>query len=112
VTSHRSLDIARLRVVGIAGQVRVGNDRLRAARKNGDAVPRFLSAPDSAVACLLDRGSGEFAIRGLQLLQAHHVGFGSAQPAKQIGEPLVDIVDVKGGDFHFSTAPAGARFPE
>ena len=46
------LDVARLRVVGIARQGRARDDRLGAARQDGDAVPRALPAPDGGVARL------------------------------------------------------------
>jgi hypothetical protein len=47
-----------------------------------------LPTPNGAVARFLD--SGARAIRGFV--------------SEQIGEPLIDVIDVEGGDFHFSPA--------
>ena len=93
-------DKAGLRVVGIAGQSGPGDDRLAAPRQNRDPVPRFLAAPDRAIPRLLDRRPRELTVRGLELLQAHDVGRGGAQPGEQIGKPLVDVVDVERRDLH------------
>ena len=38
--------------------------------------------------------------RGLDFLQADDVWLGPAQPSDQVGQPLVDIVDVEAGDLH------------
>ena len=105
---HRSLDVARLRVVRIAGQFGAREDGVSPARENGNAVPRFLATPDRAITRFLDRRFGEFTIRSLQLLKAHHIGLGRAQPGEKIGQPLVNVVDVEGGNFHDTrTSPPG-----
>ena len=53
----------------------------------------------------VERGDGFRAgrVRSLELLQRDDIGLGGAQPVEQIGEALVDIVNVEGRDFH---APA------
>src|SRR5215471_15729970 len=84
----------------VAGQFAPRHDRLAAARQDGDAVPGLLAAPHSAVARLLDRGLGEFAVGGLKLLQRDNVGLFGAQPADQTTEPLVHVVDVEGRYLH------------
>ena len=81
---HGRLDVAALRVGRIARQCGAGQHRLGAARQDRHAVPRFLSAPDRAIAGLLDRRGGEFAIRGLELLQADDVGLRRPQPGEQV----------------------------
>ena len=96
----RRLDIARLPVVRIARQFAPRHDRLAAARQDGNAVPGLLAAPHGAVARLLNRGLGEFAVGGLKLLQRDDVGLFGAQPADQITEPLVHVVDVEGRYLH------------
>jgi len=45
-------------------------------------------------------------LRCLQFLQADHVRLRSPQPRDQIGQALVDIVDVEGGDLHSGIAGA------
>jgi len=35
----------------------------------------------------------------LQLLESHHVRFSFRQPSQKIVEPLIDVVNVEGGDF-------------
>ena len=68
------LNVAGLRVLGVAGQIGAGDDRLATARENGNAVPRFLPAPDRAIARFLDRCLRKFTVRGFELLQADDVG--------------------------------------
>jgi hypothetical protein len=70
---HSGFDVTRLRIARIAGQFLAREDRLAIAGKNGDTVPGFLSAPDDAVARLLDRRPREFAVRRLELLKAGDV---------------------------------------
>ena len=103
---HRRLDVAAVRVVGVARQAAPGLDRLGAAREDGDAVPALLAVPDRAVAGLADRGFREPLVRGLQLLQADDVRLGLRQPAQQHRQAAVDAVDVEGGDPH---VPLSAR---
>src|SRR6516165_7977836 len=108
-TVNRRLDIARLPVVRIAGQFAPCHDRLAAARQDGDAVPGLLAAPHGAVTRLLNRGLGEFAVGGFKLLQRDDVGLFGAQPADQITEPLVHVVDVESRYLHRPTITE--RFP-
>ena len=97
---HRRLDVTRLRVGGIAGQFVAGNDRISAARQNGDAIPRFLTAPDRAIAGLGNCGLRKFAVGGFQLLQADHVRLRRSKPGQEISQALIDVIDVEGGDLH------------
>src|SRR5262249_19303345 len=94
------LDVAALRIDGITRKCRARDNRLTAARKNSDAVPRFLSSPDAALACPFDGGLGAFRVRCLQLLQADHVRLRILKPRNEVVKTLVDIVDVEGGDLH------------
>lgn len=50
------LDVAALRIGRLTGKCGVRNNRLTAARKYSNAVPRFLSSPDAAVACPFEGG--------------------------------------------------------
>ena len=68
------LDIARLVIVAVAGQFGPGQHRIGIARQDGDAVPGLLSAPDRAVAGLVDRGNRKIVVGRFQLLQADDVG--------------------------------------
>ena len=94
------LDVAALRIVGIARQVGAGDDRRRSAREDCDAVPALLAAPDRLVAGLAQRIGREFRVRGFQLLQADDVGFCPAQPFDQVRQAAPDIVDVEARDLH------------
>lgn len=83
------------------------------ARKYRYAIPRPLAAPDGAIAGGLDRIDRERALVRLQLLQADDVRLGRCQPRQQARQPLVDVVDVEGRNFHVickrNPAGAGAR---
>ena len=35
----------------------------------------------------------------LELLETHHVRFSFRQPSQEVVEPLIDVVNVEGGDF-------------
>ena len=99
----RRLDIAALRISGVAGQLGTRDDGLTIATQDGDAVPRLLPAPNGAITGLFDCRDWKFGICRLQLLKAGNVRPGLAQPAAEIGKPLVDVVDIEGGDLHFRT---------
>ena len=96
----RGLDIPALPVGWVVGEFIAGQDRLRVAGKDGDAVPSLLAAPDRAVAGLLDCAFGKIAVGSLQLLKRDDVRLGRLEPRQKIGEALVDIVDVEGRDLH------------
>jgi hypothetical protein len=91
-----------LRIGLITRQHCVSDDRLSRARKDGNAVPGLLPAPHGVVTGFLDYHGREFRVCRLHLLKAGHVGARVAQPRQEIFEPLVDVVDVEGGDFHGS----------
>jgi hypothetical protein len=59
-----------------------------------------LATQDRAVAGLLDRGKRKICVGRFQFLQGNDVGSCGAQPAQQVGQPPVDVVDVEGGDLH------------
>ena len=96
------LDVAALRVLRVAGQLAARAHRRPAARQDRHPVPRLLAAPDCVVAGAADRGNGKIGVGGFELLQARHVGRGRAQPGEQVGEPVVDVVDVEGRDLQAS----------
>ena len=69
-------DIARLLVVGVAGQLGADQHRIALARQDGDAVPGLLPAPDRAVAGLADRINRKIGVGRFQFLQRNDVGLG------------------------------------
>jgi hypothetical protein len=42
-------------------------------------------------------------------LETGNVGPGLAQPGREIGQPLVDVVDIEGGDLHFEWSFSHSR---
>ena len=73
----RRLDVAALRVVGIAGQAAPRLVDLADAAEDRDAVPALLAVPDRVVAQVADRRFGKLLLRRLQFLQADDVGLRS-----------------------------------
>ena len=96
-------DIARLVISAVTRQRGADQHRIGLARQDGDAVPGLLSAPDRAVAGLLDRMNRKIGVGRFQLLQANHIGPGGAQPAQQIGQAPVDVVDIECRNLHGQT---------
>ena len=68
------------------------------------------------LAGLLDRTDRKIGVGRFQLLQANHVGLGGAQPAQQVGQPPVDVVDIECRNLHVQTEgmirKSGYRFSE
>jgi hypothetical protein len=56
--------------------------------------------PYRSVSSRLDGGEWKGVLFRLQLLKADDVRLTFSHPDKQVGEALVDVVDVKGGDPH------------
>ena len=104
-SAHSGLDVTGLVVGRISRECAARDHRSRTPRKDGDTVPGTLSPPDRAVARRLYGGDREGAILSLQLLQADHVRLRDGQPVDQVGQALVDVVDVEGRDPH----PSGCR---
>ena len=96
-------------VARIPGKLAAGLHQLNTSRQNRDAVITSLTSPYCAVARLLKRGSGEGGIGALDLLKTNHVGFRLSQPCQQVGEPLLDPVDVESGDLHEVRSRGSAR---
>jgi hypothetical protein len=42
----------------------------------------------------------ELGVRGFELLKAHDVGFGFAEPVHEVRQATVDVVDIETGDLH------------
>ena len=59
-----------------------------------------MAAPNRAVARFRKRGLRKLRIRSLELLERDGVGLSGPQPVEQVGEALVDIVNVEGRDFN------------
>src|ERR1700689_2538123 len=74
------LDVAAVRVLGIARQAATTLDRFPAARENRDAIPAFLAMPDWRIAGFADRRFGKFILRRLQFLKACDIRFEFAEP--------------------------------
>ncbi len=105
------LQIAAMRVFGIAGQTAAELRRLGAAGENRDSVPALLPMPDRDSRGGADRGGGKFLIGRLQFRKTDDVRRGLFQPGQQVREPAVDAVDVVGRDLHRAVpAPASTKF--
>jgi hypothetical protein len=96
----RGLDVAALRVPGIAGQLVLHQDRPSAACQDRDAVPGPLSPPDGLIAGIAERCLRKARVGRLELLQADDIRPRRAQPFEQVRQPADDIVDVEGCDLH------------
>jgi hypothetical protein len=80
------------------GQGAPRDDRFRASRKDGDAVPAALALPDGAVPGIAEGARRKGSLRGLELLQADHVRARLRQPREQVRQSAIDVVDVEGGN--------------
>ena len=80
------LDVAAVGVVRIARQSASREDRRRVPGEDGDAVPAFLSMPDSLVTRLLKLASRKAVVRRFEFLQADDVGLILLQPSQKEGE--------------------------
>src|ERR1700733_3120179 len=93
------LEIAALRIGGIAWQVHASHNR-SPSRKNRHAVPALLAAPYRMITRLADCLGRELGVRGFELLKTNNVGLGFAKPVQQVRQATVVIVDVETGDLH------------
>ena len=96
----RSLDVAALVILRIAGQRVARQHGLHAAREDRHPIPRFLATPNRLVTGPAHGISGKIRVGALELLQAHDVRPRGAQPGGEVRQPLVDVVDVEGRDLH------------
>src|SRR5580704_375334 len=96
------LDVAAVRVLGIARQAATTLDRFATARENRNAIPAFLAMPDWRVAGFADRRFREFILRCLQFLKAGDIRFEFRQPTQECRQPSTDAVDVEGCDLHWT----------
>jgi hypothetical protein len=97
---HRGLDVAAVHVFRIAGQRAPDLRRLLISSKDGDTVVALLAVPDHSISRLPYRTFRKFLLWRLEFLQTYDVGSRLLQPAKQIGKPGIDAVDVVCGDAH------------
>src|SRR3984957_7183081 len=93
------LEIAALPIGGVAWQVHASDNRTP-PRKNRHAVPVPLAAAYRMIARLPDCLRWELGVRGFELLKAHDVGLGFAEPVQQVRQATVDVVDIETGDLH------------
>src|SRR5258708_5115790 len=93
-------DVASLVISRISRQACAGQHGSVVSRENCDAVPGTLPLPDCFVAESPKGIHGKGSLLSLELLETHHVRFSFGQPSQKVVEPLIDVVDVEGGDFH------------
>ena len=93
------LEIAALPIGGVAWQVHASHNR-SPSRENRHAVPAPLAAAYRMIARLPDCLRRELGVRGFELLKAHDVGLGFAEPVQQVRQATVDVVDIETGDLH------------
>ena len=79
-TPNGSFDVAALLITWIAGKRISDQDGFCVAREDCNAIPRSLSAPDSAIAGGADCIDRECVMRCLELLKANDVGLMLATP--------------------------------
>src|SRR3546814_859702 len=65
--------------------------------------------PDGAIARVADCRFGKALVRGLEFLQAHHIGSRFGQPFDQPGQAGVDSIDVESCDLQIRMPPIGRR---
>src|SRR5262245_6297852 len=97
---HFRLEIAAVRVAGIARQAPPHFHRWYALRENRHAIPRSLAVPDRAVSNLAQRNGGKRVVGRFELLQAHDVRPFLRDPGNELTEATADAVDVVSGDLH------------
>src|SRR5208283_2949856 len=102
------LDVAAVRVLGIAGQAATTLDRFAAAREDRDAIPAFLAMPDWRVAGFADRRFRKFILGRLQFLQARDIWFEFVKPPQERRQASADAVEVVGCDFHWTISRSTA----
>ena len=103
----RGFDIAAVEILRVAGQATPRFHRIGAAREYRNAVPCFLSVPDSPISGFADIAEGEFLLRRFQFLEAYDVGLHFSEPAQQDGQSTIDPIHIVGRDFHRDDGVAG-----
>ena len=88
------LDVAAVRVVGIAGKADAPQFGRVALRQDRDAVEALLAVPDRAVAGRLDVGDRQRFVGAFQLLQADDVGLLALEPFEQARQARADAVEL------------------
>jgi hypothetical protein len=84
----------------IAGQSALRLYGLCALGEDGDAIERFLSMPDCAIARALKVGDGKTLILRLHLLQTGNVGLRFLQPFEQSGQTRLDAINIVSRNTH------------
>src|SRR5690606_30666880 len=88
------LEIAAVTVIGVPWQAPSSLDRFLPPRKDGHAVPPFLSMPYCTVSGLLDLLDRKPIFRRFQFLKTNDIGSGLLQPSHENGQTAVHAVDV------------------
>jgi hypothetical protein len=70
------------------------------SRENGYAVPGTFALPDRFVPESPKSVHGKGVLLCLELLETHHVRFSFRSPSEEVVEPLIDVVNIEGGDSH------------
>ncbi len=97
---NRCLDVAGLAVVRIPRQAGAGQHRSVVSRENGYTVPGTLPLPDGFVSESSQGIDRKRSLLRLELLETDHIRLSFGQPGQKVVEPLIDVVNVEGGDFH------------
>jgi hypothetical protein len=92
-------EIATLPVGYVAWQVHASHNA-SPSRKYRHAVPAPLGVPNRMITGLPDYLRRKLGVRGFEFLKADDVGLISSNPAEQVRQATVDVVDVETGDFH------------
>jgi hypothetical protein len=99
---NRRFNVASLMIFRISRQTCASQHGNVVSRENGHTVPGTLSLPDRFVPESSKGIHGKGFLLCFELLETHHVRFSFGQPSHEVVEPLVDVVNVEGGDFHRS----------
>jgi hypothetical protein len=100
------LQIPALPMGGVAWQVHAGHNR-GPSRKYRHAVPAPLAAPNRVITGLPDCLRRELGVCGFELLKAHDVGLGFAEPVQKVAQAMIDVVNVETGDLHVQLQTRG-----
>src|SRR5690349_21310816 len=94
----RGFDITALVISHVTGKFPAGDNHLGPSGENCDAVPLLLPDPDGGVASLAQRHLRKVCLDSLQFLQTYDIRLRGSEPAQQIWQSFVNVVDVEGGD--------------
>src|SRR6266853_6324816 len=82
------------------GQPAPGFNWICVPRKDGDAIPGFLSVPDGTITGGTERERWKRVIVCFQFLEADDIGGFALQPLNEVAQARPNAIDVEGGNFH------------